>query len=142
MFKFIIKYLGFLKVVPMVALVFDCMLKLLMLITNPAIANYIDELEATVLRWPGTSTTLHKYGGIQFNYRGTEIGHIHSNSLLDILLSLKTKQMLLAEGRATDHHTFIKSGWVSFYIKNDSDARYAVKLLKLGYQKHTKSVIQ
>jgi hypothetical protein len=136
MFNFIVRYFGFLKAIPLVALVFDCILKLWTLITNPTLSDLLDEIETEVLTWPGTKSTLHKYGGTQFDYQDMEIGHIHSNGLLDLLLNLKTKQQLLAEGRVTDHHTFTKSGWVSFTIKNKEDKANALALLRIAYLMH------
>ncbi|WP_428328115.1 luciferase family protein [Mucilaginibacter sp.] len=135
MFKWIIKYLGFLKAVPLVAKVFDSQLKVWTLITHPTLLDYIDEIESKVLCWQGLSTGIHKYGGLQFNCRGRELGHIHSNGLMDILLSKKAKQQLMAEGRISDHHTFAISGWISFYIRTKDDAAYAVTLLAVAYQK-------
>ncbi|MEP6613941.1 MAG: luciferase family protein, partial [Mucilaginibacter sp.] len=90
----------------------------------------IDDIEAEVLSWPGVYKSMHKYGGLQFNFNGRELGHIHSNGLLDIRFNRKVKQLLLAEGRAAEHHAFKKSGWISFYIRNPRDAVYAQELLK------------
>lgn len=119
-------------------LLFDSQLKIWMLITGSAIPDYLDSIEAEVLSWPGTTSTLHKYGGMQFNYNRTEIGHIHSNGLLDILFDRKTKQLLFTEGRIEHHHTFINSGWISFYITENEDKEYAIKLLKMAYSKKSK----
>ena len=72
---------------------------------------------------------------MQFNYKDVEIGHIHINGLLDILFDRKTKLQLFTEGKIENHHTFINSGWVSFYIKQKEDKEYAIKLLKMAYSK-------
>lgn len=135
MFNFIVKYFGFLKFIPGVAWLFDSQLKLLMLISGSAIPDLLDNIEAEVTSWNGTTTSLHKYGGLQFNYQGTEIGHIHSNGLLDILFDRKTKQQLFSEGKIMHHHIFVQSGWISFYIKKQEDEAYAIKLLKMAYLK-------
>jgi hypothetical protein len=135
MFSFIVKHFGFLKSIPFVALIFDSQLKLLMLITGSAIPDYLDQIEAEVLTWTGATATLHKYGGIQFNYNGTEIGHIHSNGLLDMLFDRKTKEQLFVDGKIEHHHTFINSGWISFYIKTQEDKENAIRLLRVAYSK-------
>ena len=136
MFAFVTRYLAIFKYIPGAAMIFDTWLKLWSLIVKPDLLNYIDDIEAEVLKWPGTNVRFHKYGGLQFNYEDKEIGHIHSNGLLDVLLSRKIKQCLLAEERITEHHVFKNTGWISFYINTDSDKKYALKLLRISYNKY------
>ncbi len=133
MFRFIVHRLNFLKSVPMFALVYDSCLKMWLLLTAPEKLSWFDELENEVLSWEGTSISLHKFGGTQFNYQQREIGHLHSNGILDILFSRKIKQELLALGRVEEHHIFKKSGWVSFYILTENDLGNAKFLLKRAY---------
>ena len=135
MFKLTIKYLGFLKFVPGLALIFDNWLKVYALITNPAMLDWIDAIEDEVLAWENTSAQTHKYGGFQFNCNGKEMGHIHSNGLLDMLLSRKIKSELMIEGRIQDHHSFKNTGWISFYMHNEADTEYALKLLKFAHER-------
>ena len=137
MFSFVTRYLGFLKSVPTLGLAFDGWLKLWALVTKPAVLDWMDEIEAEVLQWPDTTSVIHKYGGMQFNYKGKEIGHIHSNGLLDMLLNRSVKQTLIQEGRITDHHAFKNTGWISFYMNNADDKEYAIKLLQTGYDRLT-----
>ncbi|MDB5120711.1 MAG: hypothetical protein JWN56_1929 [Sphingobacteriales bacterium] len=134
MFSFVISYLNFLKYIPLFPHVFDSLLRVWVLVTKPKLLNWLDEIEGEVLNWQGTNVSIHKYGGLQFNYRGTEIGHIHSNGLLDVLYTLKIKEVLLKTGRVSNHHVFAKSGWISFYIKRTEDKKYALELLWLKYQ--------
>jgi hypothetical protein len=133
MFRLTIKYLGFLKFVPGMALLFDAWLKVYSLFTNPDMLDWIDEMEKEVLRWKDTSTQTHKYGGLQFNWNGRELGHIHSNGLLDMPLSRKVKAQLMREGRIQDHHSFKDTGWISFYMHTNNDTVYGLMLLKLAY---------
>jgi hypothetical protein len=135
LFNFTIKYFGFLKSVPLLPQLFDSQLKLWSLLTNWSLLQAIDDIEAEILSWEGTHTTLHKYGGLQFNYKGLEIGHIHSNGILDIRFNRKIKQQLMNEGKISDHHIFIKSGWISFYMQGRADTGYALKLLRMAYIK-------
>jgi hypothetical protein len=135
MFRFIVKYLGFLKRVPLLALLFDSQLKLWILITNTQLLDCLDDIEDEVLSWGGTSLSMHKFGGMQFNCNGKEMGHIHSNGILDIRFSRIIKQQLIEQGRVTDHHVFANSGWISFYIRKQEDVAYAVKLLKMSWMK-------
>ncbi|MEO3408224.1 luciferase family protein [Mucilaginibacter sp. CAU 1740] len=135
MFLFVRKYLGFLKFIPGLAIVFDGLLKLGSFVTKPVLLDWMDKIEAAVITWPQAIATTHKYGGLQFNYINAEIGHIHGNGLLDMPLSRKVKAELMADGRIEDHHTFKNTGWISFYIRNYDDVTYALDLLRLGYER-------
>ncbi|OCX51273.1 hypothetical protein BEL04_20765 [Mucilaginibacter sp. PPCGB 2223] len=98
----------------------------------------MEAIEAEVLTWQGASAGLHKYGGVQFNYNGRELGHIHGNGLLDMRFSRSIKNKLLVENRITHHHVFVNSGWISFYIRNEKDAEYALRLLKMTYDRRNR----
>lgn len=135
MFLFTIKYLGFLKFIPGLAFAFDCWLKIWTLFTNPLILDMMDDIEAEVLKWKDTNAGFHKYGGLQLNHKGKEIGHIHSNGLLDMLLTRSVKRQLIEEGLIRDHHSFKNTGWISFYMESINDKEYALKLLKIGYNR-------
>ena len=117
------------------ALIFDSWLKLWMLLTRPVVLDWIDEIEEEVLSWKGITVTLHQYGGSQFSLGKVEIGHIHSNGIMDVLFSRQFKQELMKEGRIEDHHLFTKSGWISFLITSEEDKNYAKYLLRLSYQR-------
>jgi predicted DNA-binding protein (MmcQ/YjbR family) len=126
----------------MFALVFENLLILHSFFTYPQLLDYLDEVKAEVLTWPDTSVSLHKYGGLQFNYRRTELGHIHGNGLLDIRLNRKTKELLLTEHKVSHHHTFRQSGWISFYIRSTDDKAYAIGLLRRSYSLKSALTIQ
>lgn len=132
-FKFIVMYLGFLKHIPLLAGMMDASLMLWNFALNPEITNSIERVEKEISTWKGISLSAHRFGGIQFNYNTKEIGHIHSNGILDILFSKKIKYTLLQEGGAFDHHIFNHSGWISFYIRSKNDVEKAIRLLALSY---------
>jgi len=134
MFNFIVSYFNFLKHIPLLPQVFDSLIRVWVLLTQLELLIWLDEIETEVLSWQNTNVSIHKYGGLQFNYLEKEIGHIHSNGLLDVLFTLKTKKALLEIERVSQHHVFIKSGWVSFYIKHPQDKKYALELLQLKYE--------
>jgi hypothetical protein len=137
MFSFVIKYLGFLKVIPGLALLFDAMLKLYSLISRPYLLDWIDGIEKEALKWDNISTTIHKYGGLQINYGKTELGHLHSNGLLDMPFNRKIKQTLMLKySRVQEHHTFKNTGWISFYIERYGDNLIALELLQQAYNLH------
>lgn len=135
MFVFIVRYFGFLKHVPGLPHVFDALLRLHTLLFNYHLLETIDNIEAEVAHWEGVTTSVHKYGGLQFNFNGKELGHIHSNGLLDMPLSRAVKQKLMQQDvRVKDHHSFINSGWISVYMSAMSDKHLAIRLFKSKYQ--------
>jgi hypothetical protein len=133
MFEFTIKYLGFLKHVPLLPQLFDAFIRMHTFIFKKEVMVYTDQIESAVLSWKGTSLKMHRYGGIQFEVNGKEIGHIHSNGLLDILFKKDIREQLVREGRAIEHHTFEKSGWISLYIRTEADKKNALELLEYSY---------
>ena len=141
MFGFIVKYLGFLKFIPGLAQLFDAWLAAWSSVSHPALLNWIDEIEAEVLKWPDVTATTHKYGGLQLNYGRYELGHIHSNGVVDMLLGRKLKKLLMiSDTRIKDHHTFRNSGWISFYMRWEGDKEAVLKLFKIAYDTHLKQM--
>jgi hypothetical protein len=133
MFKFILKYFGFLKSVPLMPLLFDSMQKVFLMVNGSPVPGLLDSMEDEISRWPGIKIGLHRYGGLQFNIGRKEFGHIHSNGLLDIRFSKIGKQELLLEGKVSHHHVFPSSGWISFRVQTSEDTSYALTLLKSSY---------
>jgi Family of unknown function (DUF5519) len=130
MFDFVVNYLGALKHIPLFAQFFDAFLKIVTALFNRRILDYVDAIEMEASSWPNVSVQLHKFGGIQFNFENKEIGHIHGNGILDLLLNQKTKSDLLIEGSIKGHHTFKNSGWITFPIRTPNDTAFAIHLLK------------
>ncbi len=135
MFEFVIHKLKFLRNIPLLPFVFDSFLKLYLFITNKQVLDLIDELEDEIMLWNGVHSHFHKYGGLQFDFQKSEIGHIHGNGLIDILIDRKTAKELIVNGKAMEHHTIKNSGWISFYIKSRQDFTNAIYLFRLSYQR-------
>jgi len=133
MFDFIIKYFSFLKHIPLLPHVFDAFIRLQTFLFNKKVLEHIDVIEKTVLSWEKTSAGMHRYGGLQFNVNNREIGHIHSNGLVDVLLKKEIKEQLMKEGRVEDHHIFGRSGWVSLHLRTEHDKQLALELLEYSY---------
>jgi hypothetical protein len=134
MFKFVVRHLGFLKHIPLLAWLVDALMLIWNSAMNRDIPKFIDQIEEDVSSWDGITLCIHRFGGIQFNYRGEEIGHIHSNGILDILFSRKVRQELVDAGRAAPHHVLPNTGWVSFYVLKEDDVERAIRLLKTAYR--------
>jgi Family of unknown function (DUF5519) len=106
---------------------------------HPARVRAISEVEAEVCRWPGMQTGVHRFGGIDFRFRGKEAGHIHGNGLLDCLVGRTNRDALLSDGRALPHHIFPRSGWISFWIRGEEDVESALELIRMAILKNQRT---
>jgi hypothetical protein len=58
------------------------------------------------------------------------VGSNYGDRLVDIPFPKKIRDELVATGRANPHHILPESGWISFYIRNDTDVESAIRLLE------------
>jgi len=91
-------------------------------------------IAAEVLTWPEVAQQPHRFGGIQFNCRGRELGHLHGDELCDIPLSKALRDEYIASGLAKPHHIFPESGWVTIYLRSDQDVEHALEILRRKYR--------
>lgn len=132
MFDWLVGNAGFLKHLPLAPALFDGLLLLWNYCFNRQLVLCLEELEEKVREWEHIQVSCHRYGGTQFDFRGKELGHVHSNGLLDVLLTRDLKANLVEEGRVQQHHVFKRSGWVSFYIRSKEDISQALEILELA----------
>ena len=92
----------------------------------------ISAIESTVRGWAGMRAGIHRLGGIGFFCRGKETSHIHGNGLLDCFVGRAKRDRLVASGRALPHHVFPNSGWISFWIEDESDVEAALRLIRIA----------
>ncbi|TJY41337.1 hypothetical protein E5161_13005 [Cohnella pontilimi] len=90
-------------------------------------------LVETVRSWPGVSLRPHRFGGTEFVVNGKEIGHMHGNRLFDLLLSKSERDRWIEEGKASPHHIYPDSGWVSVYLKTEQDIACAIEIARFKY---------
>jgi len=84
--------------------------------------------------WPGVKSQPHRFGGVEYVIGRREIGHIHGDHLVDIPFPKKVRNEIVAVGRAQPHHVLPETGWVSFYLRNESDVEQAIALLRESYE--------
>ncbi len=77
-------------------------------------------LDAAVSQWPGITSGVHRFGGLEWRLGATEIGHIHGNTQVDIVFPSKVRDELVASGRAEPHHIYPQIG-ITFYIHAVAD---------------------
>lgn len=87
-----------------------------------------------VISWAGVTPQPHRFGGVEYVIGRREIGHIHGDSLVDIPFPKKVRDQIVAAGRAQPHHILPDSGWISFYLQQDSDVEQAIALLGESYR--------
>lgn len=97
---------------------------------HPSRLRAMSEIESTVRQWPGIRVGVHRLGGIGFFFRGRESSHIHGNGLLDCFVGRANRDALVESGRASPHHVFPRSGWISFWIRDENDIRSALELIR------------
>ncbi len=83
--------------------------------------------------WSGVSVHPHRFGGLEYQLAGIELGHLHGSRLLDVPFTKKVRDLLIAEGLAAEHHILKDSGWISFRLKRSEDTAHALWLLKMSY---------
>jgi hypothetical protein len=88
----------------------------------------------TVTSWPGVTAHPHRFGGVEYGIGKREIGHIHGDHLVDIPFPKKVRNEIVAAGRAQPHHILPETGWVSFYLRVESDVEQAIALLHESYE--------
>ena len=88
----------------------------------------------TLLTWQGIETHPHRFGGTEFRIGKREIGHIHGDSLVDIPFPKKIRDEIVAAKEAEPHHILPETGWVSFFLREESDVELAIALLKRSYE--------
>ena len=133
MFRFVVSRFGFLKHIPIVPQVYDALLKIQLFFTNQNLLDCLDDVEEAVCTWNEVTVSMHKYGGTQFNLRSQELGHLHGNGLLDVLLNRQLKAELMQHPAVREHHIFKNSGWVSLWIKTPADTLLAISILESAY---------
>lgn len=91
------------------------------------------QITDTLLTWDGIEAHPHRFGGTEFRIGKREIGHIHGDSLVDIPFPKKIRDEIVAAGEAQPHHILPETGWVSFYLREETDVERAIALLKRSY---------
>ena len=99
---------------------------------HPSRLRAMSTIESTVRKWPGMRVGVHRLGGIGFFFRGRESSHIHGNGLLDCFVGRTNRDSLIESGRALPHHVFPRSGWISFWIRDENDIRSALELIRIA----------
>jgi hypothetical protein len=94
-----------------------------------------ERIVGEIASWPGVTTGRHRFGGTEFRYGTRELGHLHGSRLADLPFPLLVRDELVSAGRAEPHHIHKESGWVSYFIRNDTDVVPVIALFRLNYER-------
>ena len=132
-FAFVVRHLRWLAKVPGAPQIFDAALLISTALFSPSRLRAISAVEKGAQRLSDVTLGVHRYGGIGFFFRGKEMSHIHGNGLLDCFVGRTNRDLLLREsGGVTVHHVFPRSGWISFFVKNQDDVERALELIQIA----------
>ena len=139
-FEFAIRRLRWLAAIPGAPQIFDAMLCASTALFFPARLRAICALEAAITNMPGVRPGVHRLGGTGFFFLGKECSHIHGNGLLDCFVGQANRDALVGDRRASPHHVFPRSGWISFWVRNGEDVSHAIDLVRIAcaYQQRAK----
>jgi hypothetical protein len=94
-----------------------------------------DAIVEEVASWPGVTMARHRFGGTEFRYGRRELGHLQDNRLADLPFPLLVRDDLVATHRAEPHHIHPESGWVSYFIGDETDVPRVIALFRLNYDR-------
>jgi hypothetical protein len=96
----------------------------------------LKNLEQEVAEWPHISVHPHRFGGMDFRFGDAEVGHVHTNGIVDIPFPRSVRDALLADGLAEEHHWVPNSGWITFQMRGEEDLNHAMWLMQLSYVRY------
>jgi hypothetical protein len=97
---------------------------------------HLKKLEEEVCAWRNISVHPHRFGGMEFQFGDAEVGHIHTNGIVDIPFPRSIRDALLEDGLAEEHHWVPNSGWTTFRIRSEQDFDHALWLMRLSYLRY------
>jgi Family of unknown function (DUF5519) len=89
-----------------------------------------------VSAWPNVSVHPNRFGGREFRFGDAEVGHVHTNGIVDIPFPRSIRAALLAEGLAEEHRWVPNSGWITFQMCGEEDLSHTLWLMRLSYLRY------
>jgi hypothetical protein len=98
----------------------------------------LERIKAAVLSWPRVTSKSHRFGGIEFDVDGGEMGHMHGSSWADLPFPVEMRKELVEKGVVSLHHILPDSGWATFRIKSGEDVETLIGLFRMQYERLSK----
>ena len=131
-FRFVVRHFRWLGRMPLLPQLFDALLLMATALTNRPKLRAIELLVHEVQGDCGAELRSHRFGGTGFCVGRHELGHVHGNGLVDALIGPANRDKVVGNGTASAHHIFPRSGWVSFWMRDESDVPAALDLMRLA----------
>lgn len=93
------------------------------------------QIQREVSSWPGVTVETHGRGMVFFHVGRREIGHLHGNQLADLPFPVRIREKLVAEGKADVHYLHPRTGWITYYIRDEGDIERIIELFRLNYHR-------
>lgn len=135
LFQIVVHHLWWFRRFPALVQAFDLYLDALTAVTAPSVHREVRALAQEMAGWPGVSQSPHRFGGREFVYHTVELGHVHSNGIVDVRLTRAEHDQVLAQGLAVAHHILPTSTWVTFVIEREGQAAAAAELLAMPFER-------
>jgi hypothetical protein len=99
-----------------------------------SVSNAQKIITQTLTSWEGVSAAPHRFGGVEYRLGSRELGHIHGDHLVDIPFPTRVRDEIVSAGLAEPHHILPETGWISFYLREESDVQKVLALLHRSYE--------
>lgn len=96
-------------------------------------AGAASRIKQAVMSWEAVEAQPHRFGGTEYRLGRREIGHVHGDTLVDIPFPKKVRDEIVEAGLAQAHLILPETGWVSLYLRQESDVERAIDLLRRSY---------
>lgn len=101
--------------------------------------NRGERLTEELLSWAGVTIHPHRFGGVEFQYNNQEIGHLHGDLLFDLSVTKLEHDQWIEEGKASVHHMYPHSNWLSVYLNTELDVAHAIEI---AYSKYNQMILR
>ena len=136
-FAFVVRKLRWFARMPLLPQIFDTMLLVATALFDWRALAVRESLEREACHSLGVKLSVNRFGGVGFNSGRHELAHLHGNGLLDAFVGVRARDSVVRSGMASPHHVFPRSGWVSFWIKTESDLPNALELMRIAQRYRT-----
>ena len=103
-------------------------------------ARLVDRVIEQVAAWPHVNTEEHRFEGREFTLGPREVGHVHRWGIVDVPVTERLREQLVAEGKTGEHQVVPESGWTTCYVESEADVERCVWLLRLSYLYHVNTL--